>query len=112
MISLYTIAAIYVLWIYYLAVMNLKRADDAGTIHPIARFLGYAFVLPPAVFLDWFLNMTLCTVLFADLPANKVELVTGRLKRYAVNPFTRRGKAAIWFTTSMLDVFDPSGKHL
>lgn len=113
MIFLYAFLAIYVLWIYYLAVMNLKRAIDADLAHPVAKWSGYLLVLPPAVLTDWAVNMTLCTFLFLDMPASKRELVTGRLKRYAESPGWHWRKAgAIWFATSMLDVFDPSGDHV
>ena len=113
MIFLYSLAAAYFLWVYYLAVMALKRAIDAGTAHPAAKWAGYLLVLPPALVTDWAVNIILCTVLFADLPASKGELVTGRLKRYAESPgWSKRKASSIWIAEAFLDVFDPSGKHL
>lgn len=113
MIVLYYLAGLYVLWVYYLAVMNLKRAIDAGTAPMTMKVLGYCTVLPPAVLVDWIMNMVL-TIPFLDLPAHPGELVTGRLKRYAYQLQhwnTWREKVAVWFA-SILDACDPSGKHI
>jgi len=36
----YGFGSMYVLWVFYLAVMNLKRARDAGTLTKPALVLG------------------------------------------------------------------------
>ena len=100
-------------WVYYLAVMNLKRAIDAKLAPWPMELLGYATVLPPALFLDWLMNMLLTFVTF-DPPTWWGELVTGRLKRYAYEPQyfgTWRQRFAKWFAL-ILDAADPSGKHV
>lgn len=109
----YYILGLYVLWLYYLAVMNLKRAIDSGAAPKPMRVLGYTLVLPPAVLLDWLMNLAL-SLPFLDAPAWWGELVTGRLKRYAYeakHQFTWRQRAALWFA-AILDAADPSGKHV
>lgn len=101
-------------WVYYAAAANLKRVIDNGTAPIVMQVLGYTLVLPPLLFLDWLVNMTVFTVLFWDQPASKSELVTGRLKRYAYQPEyagTKRRKAAHGFAL-ILDALDPSGIHI
>lgn len=100
-------------WVYYLAVMNLKRAIDAKLAPWPMELLGYATVLPPALFLDWLMNILLTFVTF-DPPAWWGELVTGRLKRYAYDPKyhgTWLQKFAFGFAV-LLDAADPSGRHI
>lgn len=112
-IALAYLAALYVLWVYYLAVMNLKRSIDAGTAPAPMKWLGYIVVLPPAVLLDWLVNVALSLPML-DMPAWWGELVTGRLKRYAYEPQyfgTWRQTFAINFAL-ILDAADPSGKHI
>lgn len=109
-----SIASVYVLWLLYLAVMNLKRSKDAGTIPRTALWLGYP-ILIVGLLVDWLVNVIVFTVLFMDLPGTATELVTGRLKRYAYNinhMGSKRQKAAHWFAAHLLDPFDPSGKHI
>lgn len=112
-LALAYLVGVYVLWIYYLAVMNLKRVIDAGLAPAPMKWLGYAVVLPPAVLLDWMMNMAFSLPLL-DLPAWWGELVTGRLKRYAYEPQhhnTWRQRFAFSFAV-ILDAADPSGKHV
>lgn len=100
-------------WIAYNAVMNLKRPIDAGTAPWIVELLGYATVLPPALVLDWLLNLLL-TLVTLDPPAWWGELVTGRLKRYVYEPqyfgTWRQGFGRAYAT--LLDSLDPSGRHV
>lgn len=97
----------YTTWLFYLAVMNLKRArDNVGLTLPV-RILGYP-ILFIGLLLDFLLNMTLCTILFLELP--KETLVTGRLKRH-IKSTGWRSKLAGWLCSNFLDTFDPSGCH-
>lgn len=103
-----------ILWKYYAAAANLKRAIDNKTAPLLMQVLGYTLVLPPMLFLDWLLNYTLFRLLFWDRPAKWNELVTGRLKRYvyeAQHQGTKRQKVARIFAL-ILDALDPSGKHV
>jgi hypothetical protein len=96
-----------------MAVMNLKRAIDAGVASLPMKVLGYTTVLPPAVLLDWLMNLALSFPFF-DPPQWAGELVTGRLKRYAYEAQHRgtwRQRLALWFAR-ILDALDPSGKHI
>lgn len=107
---LFVLASVYVLWVFYLAVMNLKRAKDAGTISRMALWLGYPILLV-GLLLDWMVNVVVFTALFVELPATFTELVTGRLKRHAYQPGWRSSLAE-WFAEHLLDDFDPSGRHV
>src|ERR1700759_4737259 len=57
----------YVLWLFYLAVMNLERAQKAGTLSPIATLLGKP-ILFVGYALDVALNLTFFSLLVADVP--------------------------------------------
>lgn len=108
----YGIAATYALWVFYLAVMNLKRAKDAGNLRPIALWLGSP-ILVVGIVIDWLVNWVVFTVVCLDFPESAGELVTGRLKRYVRDePDTWRASLAFWFADELLDAFDPSGKHI
>ncbi len=108
MIILQGFALLYATWIFYLAVMNLKRAKDAGKLTMPAMVMGYP-VLFVGLALDCLLNLTVCTILFLELP--REGLVTARLKRLVASTGWR-AVLARWFAASLLDAFDPSGKHV
>lgn len=104
----YGAAALYILWPFYLAVMNLKRARDAGKLTKVAYALG-----APILFVGWALdiavNWMVMTVVLLELP--REATVTARLKRHA-NRYTWRGRVARWFALHLLDPYDPSGRHI
>lgn len=100
--------SIYTLWIFYLAVMNLKRTRDAGLLTKTAMALGYP-VLFVGYILDCFVNVTVMTILLLELP--KETTVTARLKRHNDNSSGWRKSVAIW-AEPLLDPFDPSGNHI
>lgn len=108
MILLYTVAALYVLWIFYLASMALIRARDAGNITRPALVLGYPIV-GLAVAIDIALNLTVFTALFLELPRER--MITHRLRRH-IDDAGWRGRLARWFAHNLLDTFDPSGRHV
>jgi len=95
------------LWVFYLAVMNLKRNEAQLT--PVAKAFGYP-ILWLGLVLDFLFNVIVGTVVFVELP--KEWLLTGRLQRHL-----RDGKedwrdgVARWFCHNFLNPFDPSGKH-
>lgn len=102
------------LWIYYAATANLKRAIDNGTAPLLMQVLGYTLVLPPMLFLDWLANWTVFAALFWQWPSKWSELVTGRLKRYVYELLyqgTKRRWGAKVFAL-ILDALDPSGVHV
>ena len=98
----------YALWVLYLAVMALKRARDAGSLGPWAHRFGVP-VLIVGYALDFTVNVTVCTVLLAELP--RETTVTARLKRHKYDAGWR-GRVARWVAAHLLDAFDPDGKHI
>ena len=107
MILLAIFLSIYVLWIFYLAVMNLKRAKDAGQMTKTALILGYPIVIVGYLF-DVLVNIFVITLVFVELPHEWT--VTARLSRLKYTAGWR-AKLAKWFCENLLDQFDPSGCH-
>jgi len=111
MIYLYAVGigfgATYALWIFYLAVMNLKQARDKGLLNKTAMALGYP-VLIVGYLLDAFVNVFVITFLLLELP--KEITVTSRLKRH--NKGTGWRKAIAAWAEPLLDPYDPSGDHI
>jgi len=105
----FTAAAAYVLWLFYLAAMNLRRAREAARLTRTAL----AFALPIialAIVIDVLVNLTLATLVFLDSP--REWTVSERLARYLVGPSVWRAEVALWVGAHLLDPFDPSGSHL
>jgi hypothetical protein len=101
--------ALWLLWVFYLAVMNLQRVRDAGKLGRVALTLGLP-VLLVGIVLDVFCNLVLFSVLLAELP--REWTVTARLKRHKRTSTGYRKRVADWFGSELLDHFDPSGAHL
>lgn len=99
---------LYALWVFYLAVMNLKRAKDAGLLTPTAKAFGYP-VLFLGLLLDFIANVFVLTLLLAELP--REGTVTSRLKRHNATSTGWRKAVAAW-AEPLLDPFDPSGDHI
>lgn len=102
------IVTLYPLWICYLAVMGLMRARDAGTLTRDARILG-APMLYIGLLIDFLYNVTVCTILFLELP--RELLVTSRVSRHKFQGQGFRKELATWICVNMLDPYDPAGCH-
>lgn len=96
-----------VLWILYLATMNLKRAKEAGTLDIRAKVIGYPFLYLFAYPLDFYCNTLLFSLLLWELPKwqNRELLVTDRLKRTRKTGAGWRLAAAEWFVP-LLNPYD------
>ncbi len=97
-----------VTWTLYLAIMSLRPHRDS--LHPVAKAHAY-MLLGVGLFLDFVLNVVVCSVLFLKHPQD--WLLTGRLTRYIQDPDEtpwRRGLAK-WLCSHLLDQFDPDGGH-
>lgn len=106
--AIYPAASVYVLWVFYLAVMSLKHARDAGRLSKTAAALGYPVLLCGWV-LDFVVNALVMTVMFLELP--KEMTVTARLKRHNRHGSGWRQRLAKWFEP-LLDPFDPDLDHI
>jgi len=105
---LYTLASLYALWLLYLLVMGLYRAKLQGRLSKVALVLG-APVYLIGYLLDVFVQITIATVLFWELP--KEGLLTGRLTRHIKRGKGWRRDLSKWICFHLLDPFDPHGTH-
>ncbi len=96
-------ASFYVLWMLYLAVMNLKGARDEGTLIKPVYYLGIP-ILYAGYLLDIAFNWVYGTVLFIQVPREAV--LTSRLKKNIHNEGWR-GDLARWMCVNLLSPFDP-----
>ena len=108
LIPVVAFAAFYVLWVLYLAVMNLKRVRDDGKLSKLALWLGTP-VLFVGYVLDAILNIVVMTVILLEWPRELT--VSERLKRHNKDAGGWRKAVALWFEP-LLDPFDPSGDHI
>lgn len=101
-----------VLWLLYLAVMNLKRSKEAGTLSTWAAIFGYPWVWV-AYLVDFYCNTLLFSLLLWELPQWQTRelLVTDRLKRTRRTGSGRRLALANWFVP-LLNPYDPDGDHI
>lgn len=104
------VAYCYVFWLLYVLVMGLYRASLDGKLTGLTLWLAYPIVLF-AIAVDLIANWTIACVVFAELPNSFLELVTGRLSRYIDGPDGWRKDRATWVCHTLLDLFDPTGKH-
>jgi len=96
------------LWLHYLAVMNLKGARDRGQLTGVAKMVGIP-LLASGYVLDFLVNLGPMSVLLFEPPREMT--VTARLKRHKYREGWR-GRVSRWFAEHLLDPFDPSGRHI
>jgi hypothetical protein len=102
------VAALYALWVCFLAVMNLRRAREAGRLTRPALVLAAPLLLVGFIG-DVLINLVLATLVFVDRP--REWTVSARLSRYLPRD-DWRARVAMWIALHLLDPFDPSGRHL
>jgi len=100
-----------VVWLYFLAVMNLRGVQNSptGLPPPVADVRDW--ILAPGYLIDCGCNLTYATWIFREFPRELT--VSARLKRH------RHAEAASWrrdlaesISATWLDRFDPSGRHV
>ncbi len=102
------LAVTYGLFVFYCAVMNIKRVRDMGKLTKLGMAFGYPTLIIGLV-LDFLCNAFVMTVLFLELP--REWTVTSRLKRHNNGNDGWRTSLARWFEP-VLDPLDPSGDHI
>lgn len=98
---------VYLLWGFFLAVISLKNAKDAGRLTVVSTRLGYP-ILAVGYILDFAVNMTVLTLLMIEPPHE--WLVTARVSRHLPSPGWRGGIAR-WLNFNLLDPIDPGHCH-
>lgn len=103
-----SVSSVYALFVFYAAVMNIKRVRDAGKMTTFAKVVGYP-TLAIGLALDLFVNVFVMTVLFLELPQEMT--VTSRMKRHNSGGTGWR-KDLVSLFEPLLDPLDPSGDHV
>jgi hypothetical protein len=108
MIALGIFLGLYVLWVFYLAVMSLWRAKRENVLGPLALIFGVP-VLGVGAVLDFLVNTSIASVLFWELP--REFLLTKRLQRHIKFSQDWRRTLARFICKNLLNPFDPTGDH-
>lgn len=107
-VVLTAIGLTYGLYVFYCAVMNIKRVRDAGKLTRLGMAFGYP-TLAIGLILDLLVNVLVMTPLMLELPRELT--VTSRLKRHH-RESTGWRLAIVKFFEPVLDPLDPSGDHI
>lgn len=102
-----TFAVVYLLFVFYAAVMNIQRVHEMGKLNLLGKVLGYPTLLIGYA-LDVLVNLVVMTVVMLELP--REWTVTARLKRHQASSGWRL--AVVKFLEPLLDPLDPSGDHI
>ena len=109
-IFLWLFLCVYALWPLYVFVMAMLRAKEAGLTTKTALVMAFPLIVV-AIALDIVLNYTLFAVLLWDFPKQGEYTFSQRLSRL-VRGNDWKAHCADWIAKSLLDPFDPTGKHL
>lgn len=104
------LAAIWLLWVFYVAVMHLKHMRDDGHLTNVQKAFGYPTLIVGLV-LDLVVHFVVGTVLFLELPAKKEWTLSARLWRLSNGDPGWRQRLALAIRTQLLDSADPAGVH-
>jgi hypothetical protein len=103
-----SLAITYGLYVFYAAVMNIKRVRDAGKLTILGKVFGYP-TLVIGLILDLLVNWFVMTIILLEVPRELT--VTSRLKRHHKES-TGYKLAVVKFFEPVLDPLDPSGDHI
>lgn len=96
-------AAFYLLWVFFLAVMSLKKAYESDTLSKPLIVLGFPILLVGFT-IDFLVNVFFMTIVLVELP--KEFTVSERLKRHRNESSGYRLTVAEAFVP-ILNTFDP-----
>lgn len=98
----------YALYVFYCAVMNIKRVRDMGKLTTMGKVLAYP-TLVIGLILDLLVNVFVMSFILVEIPQELT--VTSRLKRHHKESTGWR-LAVVKFFEPVLDPLDPSGDHV
>lgn len=102
-----------VLWLFYLAAMNLENVHKRAGLTKQSRFLSMPLYMI-GVAVNFFFTVIWGTIIFFDLP--RENAFSNRLGRYCSNPEyegTKRRKMAMWFAHKLINPHDfYGGNHI
>ena len=104
----YALLAFWLLWVLFLATMNLAQSKAEGKLKGFALWAGYT-VLAVGLLVDLVVQITVATVLWLELP--REWTVSGRVERLCREGHGYRLVLALWFRRVLLAPFDRSGGH-
>lgn len=102
------LACTYALYVFYAAVMNIKRVKNAGKLTKLGMAFGYPTLVIGLV-LDLLVNVFVMSIILLEVPQELT--VTSRLKRHN-RESTGWRLAVVKFFEPVLDPLDPSGDHI
>lgn len=102
------VLSLWMLWVFFLAVMQIRDARDRGSLTPWGLRFGYT-VLVPGYVLDFLVQVTFAILIFWGLP--KELTVSARVKRLVETGTGWPRRCAQWFRTHLLKPFDQTGGH-
>jgi hypothetical protein len=105
---LIVLLALWVFWALFVFMMGVYRAHLLGRLKGLSLVMASPF-LAVAFIVDFVMQITVFTVVFAELPRD--WLVTHRLRRYMRANHGWRKKWANSLCKHLLDPFDPTGAH-
>src|SRR5579872_1506832 len=106
---LYAIGGIYTLWFFYVAVMDMRSARDAGTLTLAAKIMGYPIMFA-GLAVDFIVNLTIAPVIFLDWPRELT--VSGHIQRLVDGPAGWRKSLATWFAINLLNSMSIGSPHI
>mgnify|MGYP006915280875 CR=1 FL=1 len=106
--AFYALLAFWVLWVLFLAVMNLAQVRAEGKLHGFARWAGYT-VLAVGLVVDLIVQVLAASLLWLELP--REWTVSERVARLCQHGSGWRLRLALWFRRTLLAPFDRSGGH-
>lgn len=111
---LWSVATTYLLYVFYAAVMSIKRVRDAGKLTLMGKVLGYPTLFIGLV-LDLLVNVFVMTVVMLEIPREMT--VTSRLKRHHLESIgdswlNKWRMSVVKFFEPILDPIDSSGDHI
>lgn len=103
------VLAVWAFYLLYILAMGIYRAYLAKRLSLFQKII-LSPVIAVMLFVDWFMNWTLCILLFLEVPEE--YLVTQRLQRYIKEgDGDWRHLWALAICDNLLDIFDPTGNH-
>jgi hypothetical protein len=106
----WAIATFYFTWVFFAAIMNIKRVRDAGKLTRTARALGLP-TLAIGLVLDLAVNWLIAPLVFLEAPRVGEWLLSKRITRLIAGGAGWRAKLALWLRMQLLDEIDPRGVH-
>ena len=124
---LWSAGAVWLLFVFFLAVMALQAARDRGSLTGWGKRIGYS-VLVVGYLLDFIVQVTVAIAVFAELPPfagfrapigrfpwlvlpTWETTVSSRVKRLIATDTGWRKVRAEWCRDQMLKPFDVTGRH-